>query len=98
MSDAKILFTSESVSEGHPDKICDRIADAVLDECLKQDPLSRTAVECLATAEKIVIAGEVTTTASLDYEKIARDTVRNIGYTSSEIGIGADSMDLFFLV
>ncbi len=98
MSDAKILFTSESVSEGHPDKICDRIADAVLDECLKQDPLSRTAVECLATAEKIVIAGEVTTTASLDYEKIARDTVRNIGYTSPEIGIGADSMELEILV
>ncbi len=94
MSDAKILFTSESVSEGHPDKVCDRIADAVLDACLQQDPLSRTAVECLATRERIVIAGEVTTNATVDYEKIARDTVRNIGYTSPEIGIGADTMSV----
>ncbi len=98
MSDAKILFTSESVSEGHPDKICDRIADAVLDECLKQDPLSRTAVECLATEQKIVIAGEVTTKALVDYEKIARDVVREIGYTDEKIGIGADTMEVENLV
>jgi S-adenosylmethionine synthetase len=90
----KNLFTSESVSEGHPDKLCDRISDAVLDAALAEDPLSRTAVECLATREKIVISGEVTTKAHLDYEKIARDVVRAVGYTSPEIGIGADTMSV----
>ncbi len=88
------LFTSESVSEGHPDKVCDRISDAILDACLSQDPLSRTAVETMATREKIIISGEVTTKAKIDYEKIARDVVREIGYTSSEKGIGADSMSV----
>lgn len=90
----KDLFTSESVSEGHPDKVCDRISDAILDAALKIDPESRTAVETLATREKIVISGEVTTKAKLDYEKIARDCVREIGYTSAELGIGADSMEV----
>lgn len=88
----KILETAESVSEGHPDKICDRIADTILDECLKVDEDSRTAVEVLATKERIVIAGEVTTKAKLNYEKIARDVVREIGYTKSEIGLGCDTM------
>lgn len=92
MSDVKKLFTSESVSEGHPDKVCDRISDAILDACLAQDPLSRTAVETLATRECVIISGEVTTKAVVDYEKIARDVVREIGYTTPESGIGADSM------
>lgn len=92
MPDIKKLFTSESVSEGHPDKVCDRISDAILDACLAQDPLSRTAVETLATRERIIISGEVTTKAAVDYEKIARDVCREIGYTSKEIGIGCDSM------
>lgn len=92
MSDIKNLFTSESVSEGHPDKVCDRISDAILDACLEQDEMSRTAVETLATRNRIVISGEVTTKAKIDYEKIARDVVRQIGYTSPEIGIGADDM------
>ncbi len=92
MSDIKNLFTSESVSEGHPDKVCDRISDAILDAALKEDEFSRTAVETLATRNRIVISGEVTTTAKLDYEKIARDVVREIGYTSPELGIGADDM------
>lgn len=90
----KILFTAESVSEGHPDKLCDRISDAVLDAALAQDPYSRCAVECMATREKIIISGEVTTKAILDYERIARDVTRQIGYTSSELGIGCDSMDV----
>ena len=94
MLNIKKLFTSESVSEGHPDKICDRISDAILDECLKVDPNSRTAVEVMATREKIIISGEVTTKAHLDYERIARSVVRDIGYTSSDIGLGADSMDV----
>jgi len=94
----KILFTSESVSEGHPDKLCDRIADSILDACLKEDPNSRVAVEVLATVEKIVIAGEVTTKAKPDYEKIAREVMRKIGYTSPEIGIGCDTADVEVLV
>lgn len=94
MLNIKKLFTSESVSEGHPDKVCDRISDAILDECLKVDPDSRTAVEVMATREKIIISGEVTTKAHLDYERIARSVVRDIGYTSSDIGLGADSMDV----
>lgn len=94
MKETRNLFTSESVSEGHPDKVCDRISDAILDACLKEDPESRTAVETMATREKIIISGEVTTKADIDYEKIARDVVREIGYTSKEKGLGADSMDV----
>jgi len=94
----KILFTSESVSEGHPDKLCDKIADSILDACLKEDPNSRVAVEILATVEKIVIAGEVTTKAKPNYEQIARDVMREIGYTSPEIGIGCDTADIEVLV
>lgn len=94
MNKYRNLFTSESVSEGHPDKVCDLVSDAILDACLKQDPYSRTAVETMATREKIIISGEVTTKAKVDYEKIARDVVREIGYTSKEIGIGADSMQV----
>ena len=94
MDRIKDLFTSESVSEGHPDKVCDRISDAILDAALKEDEESRTAVETLATREKIIISGEVTTRAHLDYEKIARDVVREIGYTSPEIGLGASTMEV----
>lgn len=94
----KILQTAESVSEGHPDKLCDRIADAILDEALKQDQDSRTAVEVLATKEKIIIAGEVTTKAKINYEKIARDVTRFVGYTSPEIGIGCDTMEVINLI
>lgn len=94
MTKIRNLFTSESVSEGHPDKVCDRISDAILDAALALDPLSRTAVETMATREKIIISGEVTTKAKLDYEKIARDVVRSIGYTKPELGIGADSMEV----
>lgn len=88
------LFSSESVSEGHPDKLCDQISDAVLDEALRQDPSSRTAVECLATRECIIISGEVTTKAKLDYVKIARDVARKIGYTDDAIGLDADRMEV----
>jgi len=92
MNKTKNLFTSESVSEGHPDKLCDRISDAVLDACLEQDPLSRTAVEVMATRERIIISGEVTTKAQIDYVRIARDVAREIGYTRPELGLGADTM------
>ena len=91
MEKRKILFTSESVAEGHPDKVCDQIADAILDECLRLDPASRVACEVFATTEYILIGGEITCRGKVDYEKIARGVLRDIGYVSSELGIGCDS-------
>jgi S-adenosylmethionine synthetase len=87
----KVLFTSESVSEGHPDKVCDQIADAILDACLKEDPKSHVACEVFATTEYVLIGGEITTKAHPDYEAIARGVLRDIGYTNAELGIGADT-------
>lgn len=87
----KILFTSESVSEGHPDKICDQISDAILDACLAEDPNSRVACECFTTTDLVVIGGEITTQAHVDYEKVARDVLRKIGYTDESLGIDADN-------
>jgi S-adenosylmethionine synthetase len=87
----RMLFTSESVSEGHPDKVCDNISDAVLDACLAQDPASRVACETLATTGLVVVAGEITTKAIVDYAKIAREVLRDIGYTDESMGISADS-------
>ena len=82
----KVLFTSESVTEGHPDKICDKISDAILDEILRQDPMSRVACETFASTGMISIMGEITTTASVDFQKIVRDTVAEIGYTRAKYG------------
>ncbi|TAL58441.1 MAG: methionine adenosyltransferase [Nanoarchaeota archaeon] len=79
--------TSESVTEGHPDKICDQVSDAVLDELLRQDPNSRVAVECLTTTGLVVVAGEITTKGFADVQKIARETLKDIGYTNPEFGI-----------
>jgi S-adenosylmethionine synthetase len=86
---AGYLFTSESVSEGHPDKICDAISDAVLDACLTQDKRSRVACETLVKTGFVVVAGEITTNAQVDYPKLVRDTVREIGYTDSSMGFDA---------
>lgn len=83
----KILFTSESVSEGHPDKVCDQISDAILDACLKDDPYSRVACECFTTTNLLVIGGEITTRAQVDYESIARDVLLRIGYSHDDLGI-----------
>lgn len=94
----KVLFTSESVSEGHPDKVCDKIADSILDECLKLDPQAHVACEVFATTEFIVIGGEITVNGHIDYEGIARKTLRDIGYLSPEIGIGADSCEILVKV
>ncbi|MCL4108350.1 UNVERIFIED_CONTAM: hypothetical protein GTU68_065378 [Idotea baltica] len=85
------LFTSESVSGGHPDKLADQVSDAVLDAILEQDKDARVACETMAKTGMIVLAGEVTTSAVIDYEKIVRETVKGIGYTSSEIGFDGDS-------
>ncbi len=88
---AKKFFTSESVTEGHPDKICDTISDAILDEILKQDPMSRVACETCVTTGLVIVMGEVTTEAYVDIQKIVRDTIREIGYTSSDYGFDCDT-------
>lgn len=90
----KNLFTSESVSEGHPDKLCDQISDAILDECLRQDKYSRVACECFVTTNFLVIGGEITTNAKVDYEAVARDVMRRIGYTAEDLGIDADTCEI----
>jgi len=85
------LFTSESVSEGHPDKVADQISDAILDAIFQQDPKARVACETLINTGMVVLSGEITTEAWVDMQEIVRNTVRNIGYTSSEMGFDADS-------
>lgn len=80
------LFTSESVGEGHPDKICDQVSDAILDACLKEDPLSKVACETAAKTGMIMVFGEITTSAKLDFQKVVRDTIKHIGYDHSEKG------------
>lgn len=91
MSVNNYLFTSESVSEGHPDKVADQISDAILDAILAQDPAARVACETMVTTGMAVIAGEITTTAYADIPAIVRETIREIGYTSSDMGFDADS-------
>ncbi|MDE6953685.1 MAG: methionine adenosyltransferase [Erysipelotrichales bacterium] len=90
----KILFTSESVSEGHPDKVCDQISDAILDACIKEDKNSRVACEVFTTTNLVVIGGEITTCAKVDYEHIARETLKKIGYIRDEVGIDGDKCDV----
>ena len=85
------LFTSESVTEGHPDKIADQISDAVLDEVLRQDPMGRVACETLVTTGLAIVAGEITTSAHLEYSDIVRDVIRDVGYTRAKYGYDADT-------
>ena len=85
------LFTSESVTEGHPDKMCDQISDAILDALMEQDPLSRVACETCTTTGLVMVMGEITTNAYVDIQKIVRDTVREIGYTRGKYGFDADT-------
>ena len=87
----KLLFTSESVTEGHPDKISDKISDAILDAILKEDPRARVACETFCTTGLIAVMGEITTSAHIDYQKIARETVREIGYDRAKYGFDCDS-------
>lgn len=87
----RYLFSSESVSEGHPDKICDQVSDAILDAYLSQDPDAKVAVETLITSGKLIIAGEITSTVKVDAVNVARETIRNIGYTSETVGFDCDS-------
>ena len=87
----KLLFTSESVTEGHPDKMCDQISDAILDALMAQDPMSRVACETCTTTGLVMVMGEITTEAYVDIQKIVRDTVREIGYTRGKYGFDADT-------
>ena len=87
----KRLFTSESVTEGHPDKVCDAISDAILDACMEQDPMSRVACETACCTGFVLITGEITTNAYVDMQKIVRDTVKEIGYTKSEYGFDGNT-------
>lgn len=86
MTSGKYLFTSESVSMGHPDKLADQISDGVLDALLAQDPKSRVACETLVTTDYCLLAGEITSTAKVDFEKVARDVISAVGYTHDDIG------------
>src|SRR3989338_1239871 len=83
------LFSSESVTEGHPDKLCDQVSDAILDALLEKDPHSRVACETLAATNLVVIAGEVTSKAKVDFEAVARKTITEIGYTDEAYGLNA---------
>jgi S-adenosylmethionine synthetase len=92
------IFTSESVTEGHPDKVCDQVSDAVLDAALAQDPTSRVACETLVTTDVCVIAGEITTDATIDYEKVARQAVADIGYNDPAIGFDSNTFKFYNFV
>ena len=94
MKTRRYFFTSESVSEGHPDKVCDQISDAVLDAFLKQDPTSRVACETLATTDHVTVAGEVTSKGRIDVEKIAREVIQKIGYASDDVGFNGKTCEV----
>src|SRR6201992_1091168 len=91
-SENEFLFTSESVTEGHPDKVADQISDGVLDACLKDDPGSRVACETLVNTGLVVVSGEITTDTYVDIQEIARETIRKIGYVDGDLGFSADSV------
>ena len=92
------IFTSESVSEGHPDKVCDRVSDAILDACLMQDPDSRVACETLCTTNLVVISGEITTRAKVDWQQVALDAIRDIGYDKHGVGFCADDAKVLLAI
>ena len=87
----KRLFTSESVTEGHPDKICDQISDAILDELMRQDPMSRVACETAITTGLVLVMGEITTKGYVDIQKVVRETIREIGYDRAKYGFDCDT-------
>ena len=94
MAETDFLFTSESVSEGHPDKVCDQISDAVLDAHLKGDPRSRVACETLVKNNMVVLAGEISSSQRVDYDRLIRDTIRDIGYNDPALGFDADTCEI----
>ncbi len=98
MNNNRYLFTSESVGEGHPDKLCDQISDAVLDECLRHDPESHVACETFASTALVLIGGEITTNTFVDVQQTARNIAREIGYTDSDFGLDCDSMAVMNMI
>ena len=94
----KRLFTSESVTEGHPDKVCDAISDAILDACMEKDPMSRVACETAVCTGFVLVTGEITTNAYVDMQKVVRDTVKEIGYTKSEYGFDGNTCAVFVAI
>jgi S-adenosylmethionine synthetase len=98
MSDAAFLFTSESVTEGHPDKICDMVVDAVLDACIKDDETSRVACECCTKTGMIMIFGEITTSATVNYEQVIRETIKQIGYDDPAKGLDFKTVNVIVAI
>ncbi len=98
ISEKNHLFTSESVGEGHPDKLCDQISDAVLDACLKEDPESHVACETFASTALVLVGGEISTNTYVDVQSIAKEVARNIGYTDSDYGLDCDSMAVLNMI
>jgi S-adenosylmethionine synthetase len=98
MAKDRYLFTSESVGEGHPDKLCDQISDAVLDACLRDDPESHVACETFASTALLLVGGEITTNTFVDVQQTARDIARKIGYTDSEFGLDCNSMAVMNMI
>jgi S-adenosylmethionine synthetase len=98
MKSGEFVFTSESVGEGHPDKVCDQISDAILDHCLRGDPKSRVACETLVKNNTVVVAGEITSSVQIPFEKIVRDTIRHIGYADPALGFDAEGCAIHLFV
>ncbi|MDE5614097.1 MAG: methionine adenosyltransferase, partial [Treponemataceae bacterium] len=98
LSNNHYLFTSESVGEGHPDKLCDQISDAILDACLAQDSESHVACETFSSTGLVLIGGELITKSSVDFQKVARNVARNIGYTNADYGLDCNSMAVLNMI
>ena len=98
MKQKNFFFTSESVGEGHPDKLCDQISDAILDECLRADPNSRVACETYASASMVLVGGEITTSTFVDFPQIIREVAREIGYTDPSYGLDYNSMAVLSMI
>ena len=98
MSNKRYLFTSESVGEGHPDKVCDQISDGILDACLREDPESHVACETFASTALVLVGGEITTNTYVDVQQIARDVAKNIGYTNADYGLDCNSMAVLNMI
>jgi len=98
MKQRRYFFTSESVGEGHPDKLCDQVSDAILDACIKDDPHSRVACETYASTSLVLVGGEITTATFVDFQDIVRNVVREIGYTNPDYGLDYNSMAVLDMI